>query len=150
MGETISSIKSSTSAKYLVNSSPNFIDKIPEDLPRKDLNLFRNTLSKLPHEYIICSMEHPWTLSCHSGAITYFSREWLQALNLYAPLNLFMAAIFQRKKLVKHPVQMLSYLAKSTLRSTLFLSSYVTFAWYIPCLLRNLFGKDEPWMYFGI
>lgn len=46
------------------------------------------------------------------------------------------------------PLDVLKRITVSSVRSSLFLSAYCTIAWAVPCHLRNLFGRDEWWMYY--
>ncbi|KAI9208932.1 uncharacterized protein BJ171DRAFT_557640 [Polychytrium aggregatum] len=103
---------------------------------------------QLPHEYIMCGLQHPTTLKCSLNAVQAFHNEWWRAMSLYTPLNAIMVVIFRGSALFKDPLQTLSRLAVSILRSSLFLTCYVTTAWTLPCYLRRFSGTDRQWHYY--
>jgi hypothetical protein len=43
------------------------------------------------------------------------------------------------------PLGLLYRMAKGTARSSLFLSSFVSVCFLVPCLLRNIIQRDYPW-----
>ncbi|KAI8804161.1 hypothetical protein BJ742DRAFT_682363 [Cladochytrium replicatum] len=103
--------------------------------------------TRVPHEYILCGAQHPDYVECHNGWIKEFQCEWPRAFALYAPLNALMTIVFRGTRILKEPGRTLRSFIFQTLRSTLFLSGYVTTAWSLPCVFRRMVGKDHPWMY---
>ncbi|RKP26232.1 hypothetical protein SYNPS1DRAFT_14468 [Syncephalis pseudoplumigaleata] len=100
------------------------------------------------HHFAICALEHPWDTSCTQSHISTFIGAMGRSLKLYLPLNAVMTLIYSGKKLTKDPVKTLLRFIKSTLRSSLFLSSYVTMAWIVPCVLRYTFKRERIWFYY--
>jgi hypothetical protein len=50
-------------------------------------NTFQSYSNKLPHEYFLCSLQHPQQLYCIKGVKDVAYAEFLRALSLYGPLN---------------------------------------------------------------
>ena len=125
-----------------------FRDSIPPGLPADQLVPFASYLSQAPHDFVMCALQHAPTPFCTVGALNAFYAEFLRAGKLYVPLNIIMAIIFKGSKILKNPFKTLKQMIKSTLRSTIFLTFYVTTSWSMPCFFRNLRGRDEKWMYY--
>ena len=89
------------------------------------------------------------TTSCTMGAGHFFVESIPRSLRLYVPLNVAMTLFFRWRQLFSDPMGVLLKIAQGSARSSLFLSSYCTTAWLVPCLLRNTFGYDANWMYVG-
>ena len=93
-------------------------------------------------------MQHPYTSNCGVGAVHAAIGEAKRAAALYGPLNLIMTILFQQKKIFKYPRIVFKHYLKSTIRSICFLTAYVVAAWTLPCMMRNVFGRDERWMFY--
>lgn len=95
-----------------------------------------------------CAVQHFWCNSCYGFVGHVFMDEAKRALELYGSLNLLMVLLFRPGKIFKQPLStLLSYL-KTTARSTLFLTIYVTIVWATPCFSRNLFGTERRLGYY--
>jgi hypothetical protein len=97
----------------------------------------------IKHNYIGCAIEHPWNASCIQSHLVTWIHSYGRSLWLYAPLNAVMTLVFHGKKILTKPKETLIRYIKSTLRSAAFLASYVTMAWVIPCLLRNVLKREH-------
>lgn len=64
-----------------------YLDRLPPAIDPKPLIPFLETISEHPHDFIMCSLMHPYTSSCMEGMLTSFYGELWRALKLYAPLN---------------------------------------------------------------
>ncbi|KAI8844848.1 hypothetical protein BC829DRAFT_400161 [Chytridium lagenaria] len=127
---------------------PLFSSTIPDGLPKDRLLPYQDFIGQVPHDFVMCAMQHPHTTDCESGVLRAFKGEWWRALALYGPLNGIMTIIFRGRDLLKHPKRNAIEYAKSTLRSTLFLTAYVTMSWCVPCYFPSSVGKDQTWMYY--
>ncbi|KAJ3099529.1 hypothetical protein HDU97_002972 [Phlyctochytrium planicorne] len=154
MGITIKAAAASGNARFLpVNDDPSlppplFSATVPEGLPVDRISRYADFVSQVPHDYVMCALQHPHTTDCETGIIRAFKGEWWRAMAMYAPLNAIMTAIFKGKDILRHPKKITLQFIKSTLRSTLFLTAYVTMSWCAPCYLRRAFGKESIWMYY--
>jgi hypothetical protein len=134
-------------AKF-IEKSCSFQESFPKGYHVDTFVPFKEFLTQVPHDYVMCAIQHPPTSSCFQGMITAFVGEWKRAFQMYAPLNLIMTIIFRGKSLLKDPKLSLVKFIKSTLRSVLFLTAYVTAAWSTPCFFRTTWGKEQWWMYY--
>ena len=89
-----------------------------------------------------CSAMHP--NSCEKDAMIKLIKVFNMAIRLYGPLHMLPFIIFKRKALMKRPLAEIYILAKNILRSTLFLSIYVSSFWYGTCIFKNLSGHTGP------
>ena len=82
-----------------------------------------------------CSVIHDHSCEMH------FVKRFLLVFNLaykfYIPIHVLPALIFKRRKLTKEPLKILKAAAKNILKSTLFISCYVSFYWYFICKIKN-------------
>ena len=147
IGATILASDQSPSSKFIKNTS-HFKESVPHGLPVNELESFSSFLTQVPHDFVMCAIQHPSTSYCSVGMLKAFMGEWTRAFNLYAPLNIIMMIIFKGHKMLNNPLKSCVSMAKSILQSTLFLSLYVTSAWALPCLLRRIVGRDQKWMYY--
>ncbi|KAI8911714.1 hypothetical protein EDD86DRAFT_188565 [Gorgonomyces haynaldii] len=137
------------SAKFKgVPDTNTFQQLLPDGMDPQPLLPFKDFLTQTPHEFVMCSIQHPHTPSCAYGCVTAFNGEWWRALSMYAPLNLVMTVIFNYKKILQQPKEQFVRFVFSTCRSVLFLTLYVTSAWSLPCLFRNWAGRESKWMYY--
>ncbi|KAJ3216394.1 hypothetical protein HDU67_009529 [Dinochytrium kinnereticum] len=154
MGLCIKASPSALTSKYLpVHDDPTlppplFAATLPKGFPNDRILPYADFIGQVPHEFVMCSFQHPYTTDCERGVIRAWNGEWWRALALYAPLNGIMTMIFKGKDILKHPKKVAMHFTKSTIRSTLFLTAYVTMSWCAPCYLRRAFGKDQIWMYY--
>ncbi|KAI8057359.1 hypothetical protein BDF22DRAFT_671004 [Syncephalis plumigaleata] len=72
------------------------------------------------HDFVSCALEHHWTSNCTITVLFY-----------------------ARKKILTNPLDVIRRIVKGTVRSALFLSSYVTLAFLVPCWLRHLLQRDS-------
>jgi hypothetical protein len=123
-----------TSAEFIAREvSPNIATVLPQGVR---------------HNYFICALEHPWNTSCTKAHLSTFVGAIGRSLKLYMPLNAIMTVIFSGRRLIKDPVNTLTRYVKSVIRSSVFLSSYVTVAWLVPCTLRRLLKREAIWFYY--
>ena len=59
-----------------------------------------------------------------------------------------MALTFKYKRFFRDPLSSARHIMWSSLRSSMFLTAYVTVALSTPCIFRKIFGSDKPWQYF--
>jgi hypothetical protein len=145
---TIHGSINSGNSKFIENAA-SFKESIPAGYDVAALEPFTDFLTQAPHDYVMCALQHPPTSSCWRGMVTAFVGEWKRAFQMYAPLNVVMTLVFKGKTLLKDPKQSFVKFVKSTLRSVLFLTAYVTAAWSLPCTFRTLFKKEQWWMYYA-
>lgn len=86
-------MKSGSSSKFIAipldeNSPLPFIDSLPSQVPRNTLIPYASYMTRNPHEYLMCALQHSATISCASNIIPQFQGEFGRALQLYLPLNL--------------------------------------------------------------
>ena len=143
-----SSIGLAQTASYNPNSNLSFAERIPKELPVDKIAAFEDALTRLPHRHVLCSLQHPFASSCPQTAAHIFYAEWFRALSMYGPLNAIMSLIFRGKRLLTNPINFIYNVSFSIMRSSLFLSCYVTMAWISVCFFRHLRGRDEKWMYY--
>ncbi|KAI8902728.1 hypothetical protein BC833DRAFT_654540 [Globomyces pollinis-pini] len=150
IGYVVAASSASGKSKFTgpVSTTIDFASTIPVELPVDKVLEFQDKYKNTPHEFVMCAIQHPYHTFCTIGVFYAFWGEWWRALKLYGPLNLIMTVVFKGKKLLKDPLKSVKQYTKSTLRSVLFLTCYVTAAWCTPCLFRNMRGKDENWMYY--
>ena len=146
-GDTIRAVTGGLNNGKFVKEKGDFLTTVPRG-DFTSLAPFADFITQTPHEFIMCSVQHPSTPSCMTGVLKAFNGEWWRALSMYAPLNAVMTIIFNHKKILQNPVGQLTRFVLSTLRSVLFLTCYVTAAWSMPCYFRNLMGKESKWMYY--
>ncbi|KAG0353504.1 hypothetical protein BG005_007226 [Podila minutissima] len=108
------------------NISPNIATLFPSDVH---------------HDYQLCALLHPLH-NCGHHAVDTFTGEFGRALKMYGTLNFIVTLVFHHKKIVSNPKETTYRYVKSTLRSCLFLSVYVWAAFYSPCLLRRILGRE--------
>ncbi|KAJ1554084.1 hypothetical protein HK096_005099, partial [Nowakowskiella sp. JEL0078] len=154
MKTVVNAAPSALSTKFLTLAEesqniapPLFSSSIPNDIPADLLIKLSDELQRSPHEYILCAFQHPHTSDCTHGSLTFFLNEIPRALALYGPLNAIMYLVFKGKNVLLNPLKNFKSYLKGTLRSVLFLCSYTTLAWTLPCTFRNWVGKDQTWMY---
>jgi hypothetical protein len=87
MGSIIRSATSGQNDGRFLVKDGSYIDKLPEGIDSAILMPYMETISKCPHEYVLCSLIHPTTSSCTEGMMILFYGEWWRALKMYAPLN---------------------------------------------------------------
>ncbi|KAF9112251.1 hypothetical protein BGX27_003724 [Mortierella sp. AM989] len=112
--------------------SPNIATIVPKDIH---------------HDYQCCAMLHP-LYGCNRHAVDTFTGEFGRAFKMYGTLNLIITLVFQHKRLVKQPLSTAKRYTTSTLRSCLFLATYVLAAFYVPCLSRRVLGRESIFNYF--
>ncbi|KAI9324308.1 hypothetical protein BDR26DRAFT_881682 [Obelidium mucronatum] len=146
------------STKYLPTNVPSISDattlppsyesNLPSSLDAKRFSPYFDYINQSPHEYVMCSLQHPQHTNCELGALHFFSQEFSRALQMYLPLNAIMTVVFRGTSLLKKPGQNLYQYLVGTARSTLFLTCYCTMAWYSICTFRRLTQRDSRWMYY--
>ncbi|KAI9146587.1 hypothetical protein BKA69DRAFT_1024262 [Paraphysoderma sedebokerense] len=123
-------------------SSQSSIDKLIDE------NVIQKFCSQ-QYKFALCTLIHPETPSCTGyGLLVWFTGLILRSAGLYAPLNAIMILVYSWKKMLKQPHTYLLRFIKSTIRSSLFLSLYVTIAWVSTCYQRRLLGRDKLPIYF--
>jgi hypothetical protein len=66
---------------------PLFEARFPNGFDHGMMKPFVDFISQVPHEYVVCSLQHPHTTNCAPGIWRAAYGEWWRALSLYAPLN---------------------------------------------------------------
>ncbi|RKP06104.1 hypothetical protein THASP1DRAFT_18904 [Thamnocephalis sphaerospora] len=99
------------------------------------------------HDYTMCALKHPWTESCAQHGLQTFLAELGRSAKLYLPLNVTMTLLHARKRILTDPLPQLRRIAKSTFRSSMFLSSYVVLCFLLPCALRRTFKREHTLFY---
>jgi len=125
-----------------------FNESIPSGMPVAQMQDFKELMVSQPHEFIMCALQHSTDKSCIAGSVKAFKAEFSRAFFMYLPLNVVMTFLFGSNRVLAHPVESAVHVLKSVLRSSVFLTSYCTIAWAAPCFFRNMFKRDERWMYF--
>ena len=72
-----------------------------------------------------------------------FKKVFADAFKFYVVIHGVPFAIFKLKRMMKTPFYELKSFLKSVIRSSLFLSTYVTAFWYCFCLFKNLRRKTD-------
>ena len=67
------------------------------------------------------------------------------ACKFYIPIHLIPAAIYKRKKLTTQPLQVLKSVIKNIILSSMWISVYVSFFWWLLCKLRNYRRSTDYW-----
>ncbi|KAK6096476.1 hypothetical protein MT418_003308 [Batrachochytrium dendrobatidis] len=149
LGDIVRSCTHMESTKFL-DAPPGtpFAETVPVGVSVESFEKFKDFITQTPHEFLACALQHPASTNCWYSVLWSFKGEWFRAMSLYAPLNLIMMLIFRGKRVLNSPLRSLFHLGFSILRSTVFLTCYVTAAWTLPCLFRWLKGRDLPWMYY--
>ncbi|KAF9918365.1 hypothetical protein BX616_009158 [Lobosporangium transversale] len=121
---------------------------IPKGISSRDFvaeNMSPNIATLIPahlhHDFQLCALLHPLT-PCSAHALDVITGEFGRALKMYGTLNFIVTLVFQHKKLATQPKEVAHRYVKSTLRSCLFLTTYVLAAFYVPCLMRKIFKKE--------
>ncbi|KAJ3068015.1 hypothetical protein HDU98_008808 [Podochytrium sp. JEL0797] len=127
---------------------PSFESNLPPNLDVARFEPYFDYINQAPHDWVMCSFQHPKHTNCELGALDFFGQEFKRALQMYVPLNGIMTLVFRGTSLWKKPGQNLWHYLVQTARSTLFLSAYCTMAWYSVCSFRRIFKKDALWMYY--
>ncbi|KAI9030784.1 hypothetical protein CLU79DRAFT_731467 [Phycomyces nitens] len=99
------------------------------------------------HASIGCALQHPLNDNCLKSKLRLFLKEFPRAFWLFVPLNLVVVLVSRFGLLTKEPLSVLQRLVKSSLRSALFLSLYMTAAFGVPCALRRIFRTEGRWIY---
>ncbi|KAJ3015936.1 UNVERIFIED_CONTAM: hypothetical protein HDU68_012509 [Siphonaria sp. JEL0065] len=120
------------STKYLVSNQlatssidptslpPSYESNLPTSLDATKFAPYFGYINQAPHDYVMCSLQHPTTPSCELGALEFMSQEAKRALQMYLPLNAIMTIIFRGKSLSKQPGKNLYWYLLGTARSTLY------------------------------
>ncbi|KAL1920401.1 uncharacterized protein VTP21DRAFT_778 [Calcarisporiella thermophila] len=148
---------------HLINAVSTYVDqfghlpdaiKFPEGVtPREYIaaNFSPNIATAIPkgatHEFIPCAMHHPLSSTCTGSMVRSMKHEFRRSLRLYLPLNLLMTLIFRWKQITKRPDYVFERFMKSTLRSSIFLTAYVTLGFSAPCAFRHLTHRDYKFVY---
>ncbi|KAG0339378.1 hypothetical protein BG004_006837 [Podila humilis] len=98
------------------------------------------------HDYQCCALLHP-LYGCNRHAVDTITGEFGRAVKMYGTLNAIVTLVFQHKRIVSDPKESAYRYIKSTLRSCLFLTVYVLAAFYMPCWLRRITGRESNWNY---
>lgn len=125
-----------------------FKSNIPSGLTVDLILDFATEMVKKPQDFVLCSLTHPDTSSCIMGAASSLKAEFFRAFAMYGPLTLIMSGLFRGQTLLKSPKKFFIFIIKSIIRSSIFLTCYCSIAWYVPCVLRNIFKRDARWMYY--
>ena len=94
-------------------------------------------------EYVPCSVIHDH--SCEWNALKKFLMVFNMAYKFYIPIHVLPALIFKRQKLTKEPLKILRSAIKNIIKSSLFISVYVSSFWYFICFFKNKRFKTDKW-----
>eukprot|EP00004_Rigifila_ramosa_P025095 TRINITY_DN7437_c0_g1_i9.p2 TRINITY_DN7437_c0_g1~~TRINITY_DN7437_c0_g1_i9.p2 ORF type:complete len:258 (-),score=70.10 TRINITY_DN7437_c0_g1_i9:58-831(-) len=86
----------------------------------------------------VCQISHPFSPSCTVGAVRFAVAGLGRTLPVYIPVFVVSMLLFNTKQLRTAPVPLLAKTSAGILRSSVFLSLYVTFAWASMCLQRQI------------
>ncbi|KAF9182830.1 hypothetical protein BGZ50_004672 [Haplosporangium sp. Z 11] len=121
-----------TSKEFVAqNISPNIATLFPNDIH---------------HDFQLCALLHPLT-PCSGHAKDVLTGEFKRAAKMYGTLNFIVTLVFQHKKLASNPKEVAYRYVKSTIRSCLFLTVYVFFAFYTPCVMRRILKRETIFTY---
>lgn len=67
------------------------------------------------------------------------------AIKLYLPIHSLPVIIFKLNRLRKEPLKILFNLLKNVVKSSLFLSLYVSIFWYFACVFKKMRHKVDQW-----
>ncbi|KAI8319011.1 hypothetical protein GQ54DRAFT_56256 [Martensiomyces pterosporus] len=96
----------------------------------------------MKHDFVTCGILHPQTPSCTKGALYIMFNILPLALRIYTPLNAAVLVLFKRGRLMQDPKGVLLKLAKSSIRSSIFLSILITSIINGSCTMRALLGRE--------
>jgi len=98
-------------------------------------DMCRETSLGRPTRQLPCDVVHPQT-SCSSHSVSFFPEALARAIPVYIPVYIIPALLIHRQKLLSghESKEIWLKIAKSSLRSSLFLSLYCTLAWRSVCL----------------
>jgi hypothetical protein len=119
---------------------------LPSTLPRSMLNFLNKhggqsnqvmgeirKMCNLPRPgRIPCQIVHPGQ-TCNEHALGFFPQAYARAIPVYLPVYIVPALLIHRQKLLSDP-EIWPKIIKGTLRSSLFLSLFCTFAWRSVCM----------------
>lgn len=91
--------------------------------------------------FIPCKIMHPH--SCEKHALMLFKITFINAFKFYTYIHGFPFVIFKLKRMLKSPLYEIKSCLKNIIRSSLFLSFYVSVFWYLFCLFKNLRKKTD-------
>ena len=94
-------------------------------------------------EYVPCNVIHDH--SCEWNALKKFLMVFNMAYKFYIPIHVLPALIFKRQKLTKEPLKILKSAIKNIIKSSLFISVYVSSFWYFICFFKNKRFKTDKW-----
>jgi len=92
------------------------------------------TASELIHDIL-----HPHTSSCTTHFFQYFQAAYFRAIPVYIPIYVLPLVCFRFKSLFKHPLANIVSTATGIGRSSLFLSTYCSVAWYVACIISKIY-----------
>lgn len=93
--------------------------------------------------YIPCKAQHPH--SCEYDAFIKFKTVFQMAIKLYIPIHGLPTLIFKSRRLKTEPFKILYNLFKNIVKSSLFLSLYVSVFWYFTCIFKKMRHKVDHW-----
>ncbi len=98
-------------------------------------DMCRETSLGRPTRQLPCDVVHPQT-SCSSHSVSFFPEALARAIPVYIPVYIIPALLIHRQTLLSghESKEIWLKIAKSSLRSSLFLSLYCTLAWRSVCL----------------
>ncbi len=94
-------------------------------------------------DFVPCSVIHDH--KCHVNAIKKFLLVFNMAYKFYIPIHLIPIAVFKRQKLTTEPLKILKQLIQNIIKSSLFISLYVSLFWYFICFFKNIRMKTDKW-----
>ena len=90
-----------------------------------------------------CAISHPETPFCTLFVLRFFCQSFMRALPVYIPVYLLPLVIFKSSKLVSDPVNVGHHVLAGILRSSGFLASYCSVAWFISCWARPFVARSR-------
>ena len=88
IGSVINSAAECKTTRFIAHDPNLFMgDLVDPKMPVKLLSEFQSKIMTVPHDHVLCAVQHPYTTECSASLINAFKGEWWRALSLYLPLN---------------------------------------------------------------
>lgn len=94
-----------------------------------------------------CQILHPQSVFCSLNNVRVFSKAFRQSLPFYVSIYAIPSIIFNKRRVLQHPKKWLQTTATNSLRSTVFLSSFVALYQAVVCAHRNLRLQEHKSLY---
>jgi hypothetical protein len=95
-----------------------------------------------------CNVLHPMEPSCVRNQFRVFKQSWDRILPVYSTLTLVSTVAFQLRRLLRSPVNVVATSLAGMVRSTLFLTWFVTSYQGAICVMRQFVRNEHRFQYF--